>query len=349
MELKQQLLFLFSAFGAFNSLFLGLYFLFSSKKSQYSNYFLSALLLVISIRVLKSVLFYFNPDLTVVFIQIGLSACVLIGPFLFLYIKTILKGKKQLWWLHVIPVSIIVITLGILYPYSEHRFLWKRYIINVINIQWGIYIIITTFYIKGILKKLFLDTKNSKPIDVWIVTVFLGVLAIWLAYKFGTYVSYIVGASTFTFVFILIVLFWIFKKKHNPIFYEEQVKYADKRIEKDEAEIFNKKLEKLVLEKELYKNSNLKLADVAKELHVLPHYLSQFLNDNKGKSFSTYINEYRIEAAKKMLKTSTNYTTEHIGYECGFNSKSTFFTTFKKIVGNTPSTYKKQHFRGSDL
>jgi AraC-like DNA-binding protein len=60
-----------------------------------------------------------------------------------------------------------------------------------------------------------------------------------------------------------------------------------------------------------------------------------------GKSFTNLINEYRIEKAKELLETENNFTVEGIGYESGFNSKSTFFTTFKKITGKTPTEYQK--------
>lgn len=95
------------------------------------------------------------------------------------------------------------------------------------------------------------------------------------------------------------------------------------------------------MDHKMYRDSSLKLTEVANQMNVLPHYLSQFLNDNLEKSFSMYINEYRIDEAKHLLVTNDLYTIEAIGYECGFNSKSTFFTVFKKVAGVTPSQYKK--------
>ena len=68
-------------------------------------------------------------------------------------------------------------------------------------------------------------------------------------------------------------------------------------------------------------------------------YLS-LLNDNLKKNFSTFINEFRIDCAKRKIIATSNITLEEIGYECGFNSKSTFYTTFKKLVGKTPAQFK---------
>ena len=102
----------------------------------------------------------------------------------------------------------------------------------------------------------------------------------------------------------------------------------------------HKNLKYGVQEKELYKNSNLKLSDLAETLKLSSHHLSQLLNDNEGKNFARYVNEFRIVEAQRMITSNSKLTLEAIGYECGFNSKSTFFTTFKAITGKTPSEYK---------
>ena len=60
-----QLLFFFSALGAFNGFLLALYVAFHAKKKIFANYFLALLLLVLSIRIIKSVFFYFNPQLSI--------------------------------------------------------------------------------------------------------------------------------------------------------------------------------------------------------------------------------------------------------------------------------------------
>ncbi len=343
MDLQQQLIFVFSALGGFNGLFLSLYFAFFSKQKKQSNYFLSALLLVLSIRIIKSVFFYFNRDLSQVFIQIGLSACVLIGPFLYLYTTAVFSKKtSKKWWLHIVPAAIIVIALSLVYPYWEHRRIWVWYIVRGIYVQWLIYIIYTGISLKPILKKLFVRDSKLKDIEVWMISIFVGITLIWLGYNIGPYTSYITGALSFSFVFYLLVLFWIFKRKKNTMFFEEPVKYANKKIEDVDAIAFQEQLHTVIKEQQLYKNSNIKLNDIARQLQVPSHYLSQFLNDNLGKSFSIFINEYRIEEAKRLLAGESKYTTEAIGYECGFNSKSTFFTTFKKITGVTPAQFKNE-------
>lgn len=99
------------------------------------------------------------------------------------------------------------------------------------------------------------------------------------------------------------------------------------------------------MEKELFLNSNFSLEEAAKELKVTKHILSQYVNEILGKSFSSLVKEYRIEKAKQLLQTEKNYTIESLGYDIGFNSKSTFFTAFKKITGLTPAEYQKLHLK----
>ena len=341
MDFKAQLIFLFSALGAFNGLFLSVYFAFFTKRNKQTNYFLAALLFVLSIRIIKSVFFYFNPYLSEIFIQIGISACALIGPFLYLYSKSLIEQNRiSQWLLHVLPITLIVCILGIIYPYWSYNILWSTYIVPVIYLVWLLYIILAGIKLKVIFHK-FLSKKDSlRDIEIWMLSIYFGITVIWLGYAVGSYTSYIVGALSFSFVLYLIILFWILKRKRKNLFFEENIKYADKKIDSKEAKSIENDLSIAIQEKKLFENPNLKLRDVAKELNIQPHHLSQYLNDNLGKSFAVFLNEYRIEAAKVLLMQKDEYTTEAVGYECGFNSKSTFYSTFKKITGSTPANYR---------
>jgi len=336
-----QLLFFFSALGAFNGFLLSVYFAVNSNKKIFANYFLALLLLVLSIRIIKSVFFYFNPQLFNIFIQIGLSACILIGPFLFLYLKSFSNTGKTKWKVHIFPFIIGITVLGILYPYVEHRTVWSNWIVLAIYLQWLVYILASLKYLNPIFKKL-KQKKKLEDIDVWLLSIYLGVVFIWLAYKFGTYASYIVGALSFSFVFYLVLLLVIFRKSRKTTFFEEKEKYKNKEIDQETQDLMNQKLS-IILEKELFLDPNFTLEIAAKELKVTKHLLSQYINETLGKSFSNLIKEYRIEKAKKLLEAQSSYTIEGLGYDSGFSSKSTFFTAFKKITGSTPAEYQKLH------
>ena len=115
---------------------------------------------------------------------------------------------------------------------------------------------------------------------------------------------------------------------------------TNKEMDKETQNLIGQKLS-IIIEKELFLNPSFSLEEAAKELKLTKHLLSQYVNEVLGKSFSNLIKEYRIEKAKKLLETETNYTIESLGYDSGFNSKSTFFTAFKKITGLTPAEYQK--------
>lgn len=331
-------LFFFSALGAFNGFLLSLYFAVNAKKKFFTNYFLSLLLLVLSVRIIKSVFFYFNPNLSNFFIQIGLSACVLIGPFLYLYLKSYTEEKPN-WTQHTFPYLIVMTILGVFYSYTENTEIWKVWIVEAIYLQWFIYVLLSFKYILPIIQK-FKNKERLKRIDIWFLSIYLGVAFMCLAYTVAAYTSYIVGALSFTFVLYLIVLLLIFKSNTESTFFTEKEKYQNKEIDKETQFIISQKIA-LIIEKELYLNPYFNLEVAAKELKITKHLLSQYVNEIVGKSFSNLIKEYRVEKAKKLLETERGYSIESLGYDSGFSSKSTFFSAFKKITGKTPAEYQK--------
>lgn len=346
MDFKTQILFLLSMLGGINGLLLSLYFAFFTKRKHASNYFLSALLLALSVRIIKSAFFYFNDDLSQLFIQVGLSACLLIGPFLYLYLRSVQQEKGFIdyhWLYHTVPFLTAISIAWFIIPYRENRHLWSPYLVLAIYMQWLIYLIFSAKLLKDTFIEFISKDKTLNDFQIFQLSIYIGTTIIWFAYVTSRYTSYIVGALSFSFVFYLILLLWFFKRNKNSVFFEKEIKYANKKISTKEVTSLRANLERLMTEKQLYKNPSLKLSDVAKELDILPHYLSQFLNDNLGKSFSLFLNEHRITAVEHMLVTKQHLTLEAIGNECGFNSNSTFYAAFKKIKGMTPAKFKSAY------
>jgi AraC-like DNA-binding protein len=95
-----------------------------------------------------------------------------------------------------------------------------------------------------------------------------------------------------------------------------------------------------------YLDPNLTLGILAKELHTNREYLSRTINLFFGLSYTDYINGYRIKTALELLESIANGTTKSktmlkIANASGFKSTSTFNPAFKKVMGGTPSEYKK--------
>ena len=91
-----------------------------------------------------------------------------------------------------------------------------------------------------------------------------------------------------------------------------------------------------------YLDYNISLTTLAQSIGTNNKYLSYLINKEFGLNFSSYINNYRIEAAKDLLSNPENdiYTIETIAEMTGFKSKSAFNAAFKKITSLTPSKYK---------
>jgi AraC-like DNA-binding protein len=189
-------------------------------------------------------------------------------------------------------------------------------------------------------KKMNVQRLSLTDDNTWLLSVFLGNATIWLAYFTASYTSYIVGALSFSFVFLLMLLVFI-KSRESQI--KQHIKYENKKIIDTDADSLITQLAEIMQEKELYKDANITMPQVAKSLGISTPYLSQLLNDNCKKPFSLFINEYRIEAAKSLLLEEKRMSMDLIAEQCGFNSQSTFYSTFKKIVASTPAKYRNEN------
>jgi AraC-like DNA-binding protein len=90
----------------------------------------------------------------------------------------------------------------------------------------------------------------------------------------------------------------------------------------------------------LYKDSTLTLRKLAHELNLSQHHLSQIINEQTQGNYYDLLNQYRINEAKDLLLHS-EMNVINIAYEVGFNSKSSFYTEFKRQNNCTPGQFKK--------
>ena len=339
--IASHLLFLFSALGAINGLFLAIYF-FSQRPHRLANTMLGALLLVIAIRTAKSTFYFFNRDLAIEFMQIGLSACWLIGPLTYLYVHYHLADLRQsklgrAWRWH-LALPFLVIGLGCFFPYSTYRMIW-RYSIYAIHGFWFLYLLASAWQLWQSRALVFDEAGRISRHNLLLISVFLSSSLILIAYVTTPLTSYIVGALSFTFsVHISVIAFMLRKEALAETGKKE--KYQNRKLAESDALLLLASLHQIMQEQQLYLNPNLTLAQLAKKAGSLQTTVSQVLNDNLNKSFNLYVNEFRIEDAKKLLHNEPHLNMELVAERCGFNSNSTFFAAFKKIVGQTPASYR---------
>lgn len=121
-------------------------------------------------------------------------------------------------------------------------------------------------------------------------------------------------------------------------------KYVNSKHSNEDLNQILEKLKQEVAEKQLFLDKELSISKLSEATSINQHLISQVLNQVENKNFYDFINAYRICKAKEMLmdKNFQNYSIEGIGTECGFNTKATFYTTFKKFSNCTPAEFRKK-------
>lgn len=118
--------------------------------------------------------------------------------------------------------------------------------------------------------------------------------------------------------------------------------------EKDTSKISKEKEEEILLKlqdwekSDNYLNKNMSLAILSAQTGINTKYLSEVINNNKGKNFNGYINELRINHIARLLKTDSaylNYKVSYLAEYSGFSSHGAFTNVFKSITGMSPNTY----------
>lgn len=100
-------------------------------------------------------------------------------------------------------------------------------------------------------------------------------------------------------------------------------------------------LERLMAEQHRYRDAELSLPNLAQELGLSAHQLSELLNTRLGKGFGRYLRERRVAAAKQMLLEESSASVLSVGLAVGFSAQSNFYEAFREIEGGTPGQYRK--------
>jgi AraC-like DNA-binding protein len=128
--------------------------------------------------------------------------------------------------------------------------------------------------------------------------------------------------------------------------------YADApSVERDKLEPLSEAQMKKVCDKAIkfltttgaYTNPHFSLSMLSAQIGTTNRNLSRSINGYLNKHFFDLINEMRIDEAKKrLLSLNENHTIDSVAKECGFGSRSTFFSTFKKAEGKTPQQWREE-------
>lgn len=116
---------------------------------------------------------------------------------------------------------------------------------------------------------------------------------------------------------------------------------GDEEVPLEPDDNLGDRLDALMRDKRLYREKGLKITDVASQVGACRTYVSNYINQSMGESFSDYINRLRVEDAKTILRQDGDIKNSAIAEELGFASEQNFYRNFKKFTGVTPSQWRK--------
>lgn len=213
---------------------------------------------------------------------------------------------------------------------------WLRYIIWSMA---GIWIVVTVVFSIQLfaITNIRIDVFIYSVITLAVITVgFFGVKQVGIfTENFGSFLENIEQNSEFK----TEISDSTHKKSTKSI--ADKKRYIKSGLKEDAAIKIKEDLLFLMKIQKLYLNNKLTLKDVAEQLHIHPNYVSQVINEHLNRNFYDFVNEYRVEEFKEKVKKSEHQyiTITALAFDCGFNSKSSFNTFFKKVTGITPIKY----------
>lgn len=110
---------------------------------------------------------------------------------------------------------------------------------------------------------------------------------------------------------------------------------------KQETDLLSR-IETLMKDQEMFRRSDLKIADVATALGTNVTYVSACINAQAGVSFNEYILRYRIRYAQKLMKESPGIKIQQVGEDAGFANERSFFRSFKQVTSMTPGEWRSK-------
>lgn len=341
-----------------------------TKGRKLPNRLLGAFLFLFSVEILAYVAYWTKYNLEFPHI-LGLSASFhfLYGPILFLYVLSIFKssGKLSKWHsLHFIPFLIYLIYLSPTYLMTTEQKLTflqsvmqsgyelnasMRTVTAIKFIHMATYglLIFNISKVKDYLHADFPVIQDEKrkwsSIIKFCFVGYLFAFAIFYAtvdlIGYSLEFDYSITFAMSAFIFVI-----GYSGLTNPKYLYEAhngAKYKNSTLEETEADQHLEKLLSYMKMEEPYLYGDLKLEDIAKELDIPRHHLSQIINQKLDKNFFEFINSYRIERAKEILTDpDNNYKILRVALEAGFNNKTTFNNAFKNEVGTTPSKFRAE-------
>ena len=345
-------------------------FLFYKGRHIYSNVLLGLYLLSQIIGIFNGNLFLLKDVLLPNYVHlylIGYPVVFIWLPLYFFFVCSLVDTRfriKGYNWLHFLPFFVVLVILlsqfyfkgpneklKLLDPNSNfYKIIWiNDFFFSIQILTYNIAAIVKYYGYRKRVKDL---TSIRPEYDFWIriaIFTFLGACIVTIVGKILVYLNVPIHFNTYylsniAFLFLYSILFFVSITSPSLVQNsDKRQKYWYSNLSDYEAKELLNRLHGYINETQIYRKSGLSLKELASSIGVSERHLSQVINDLKGQNFFDFINFYRVEHAKKLISQNIDNqrTMFDIFWESGFNSKTTFNTTFKKITGYTPSDFKK--------
>lgn len=318
------------------------------------NVFLALLILLFSISIADSVLYWtdyylIKPDL----LGLSLSFAFFFGPLFYSYVQSSLLAKSMSWRrraLHMIPGFLYLLYLSKFHlTFGEAKLLaieaWYKDPVNTTIapalkvISLGVYAFLTAKLIKleGAKSPLWLKRASSLFMAYAFLLIVYNVLVVTRVLKIQW--DYLIAAAMVVFIYYIGYLGFSNSKLMEGL--KPGDKYKSTTLTDGAGvHIYRKLLDHLQNEKP-YLRPELRLNNLAEQLGVTPHQLSQVINERAKMNFAELVNSYRIEEAKELILQGEKVI--DVAFTVGFNNKTSFYEAFRKVTSQTPNEFRKQH------
>ena len=120
-------------------------------------------------------------------------------------------------------------------------------------------------------------------------------------------------------------------------------RYSTSNLSEEEKSAIEFSISKIMRKDKLYLKNDFSINELAELLNSSRNNVSQVINEKFEQNFNSFLNEFRINEAMRMMSKIENerYTIDTISKMVGFNSISSFNNAFKKVSGVTPSFFVK--------
>ncbi|ELR72826.1 Transcriptional regulator, AraC family [Fulvivirga imtechensis AK7] len=309
------------------------------------------------------------------------STYLLHAPVFFLYIYALTKGRplsrKKVLWIFTPFLGYVLMFLYYYFIGFEGRHISAEtgwlYIDHELSIPWAIFVVLflliepffmVWFYIllRDYSKRTHDNVSSVEHINlrwlnvlfyIWVlpaaVLIPLSILSIGSDRMPVQHLETAIALANLAFIFVM----GYFGFKQTAVFSNLEWKtpdhvkktgaYERSGLTPEQAATYHQKLLQLMTKSKPYLNGELSARDLARELDISINHLSEILSKRQNQNFFDFVNSYRVAEVKQKMHDPAfrQLTLLGIAFECGFNSKTSFNTIFKKFTGQTPSQYYK--------